>query len=366
MDSLDWSRWRRDQREAAKSLLGAHITGWSGIEMAIREVGPDGLPQFAVDGVDCLQFLRLEIATDRGPTVITTYQSDQGWGLQVEHAAEGPSDVEPVGIFRSRYLGELPLGEIEAVTVVMSTGSTGNRSLAEVELEVGGESISLVAGEIEEDIGGLLSFRWLDESVLIFTDREAVASTPWTPPRSNWQASRHPRRTLPGIAEAVATTLESTPVGSDIEGGWAAIGYFIFELWNSHLNDVEDWPTDLDMNNKKIDVCYRAADDLLEIFGFVTVCSDDGGPNQFVYRARLRPVLDGAVAIDISVEPPPRSGGPMLVGGEPKVVAETDGEEPYRIASLVSAGRERRLNWIHGMSLVETVTGLRLIDKESE
>ena len=95
------SKWQRRQRRAAETLLGAHITGWTGIEMAIVEAGPDGSPLFAVDGVDCLQLWRLELETVSELKAITTCQNDDLFGLQIESRA--PRSVQEMdGIFRRR------------------------------------------------------------------------------------------------------------------------------------------------------------------------------------------------------------------------------------------------------------------------
>ena len=105
---------------------------WSGVEMAVREVGPDGRPQWHDEAVPALQLDRLDLMLigDSVASVIT-YQNDDTWGLC--RRDDLPPLVSPSGesgyIFRVRSLGELPPGEITAVEVEVERGR-GHRGSA--------------------------------------------------------------------------------------------------------------------------------------------------------------------------------------------------------------------------------------------
>ncbi len=352
-------KWQRTQRKAAESLLGAHVTRWVRLEMAIRDAGPNGLPQFEVEGVDCVQLWHLEAETDQGFIAITTHQADDLWGLQLEKVAER-SEADPGGIFRRRELPELPHGEIEAVAIRTAVPSS---DLAEVVIEVSGARVTLVAGEIEERIGGSLSSRWLDESVLVFTDAEVLESIDWTPPRKRFVERRRPPLRLAPLPELLVMTLESTPVGRDVTDADVVrtFGRHIERLWRTHLDDVDGWPTGHTTDDNSVHVCYRAAGDLVEAFG---VSWYDFGPDVFAYRARFRAPADDAAAVDLSVEPSPRSGGPRLHADNPVVLARAESGAPRRIASLAAAGIKGNLTWVDAISVVERDEGFRAIAEE--
>jgi len=61
--------------------------------------------------------------------------------------------------------------------------STETNDFAELLLENDGIELLLRAGEIEETWTERLSWRWLDESTLAFTDPDLAISLDWWPPR---------------------------------------------------------------------------------------------------------------------------------------------------------------------------------------
>jgi hypothetical protein len=167
-------------REFAQ-LRGRQITSWIGVEMALREEGADGGPQFADPAVPCLQLLTLRASFADGTLVtVGTYQDDCGWGLWLRDAASDHSAglADAAGIFRMRVLSGLPTGEVGSVETFLDVGV-----LAEVVLRVQGRPLLLIAGEMHEDIQARLVFTRCDESVLVFTDPLAAESLDWVPER---------------------------------------------------------------------------------------------------------------------------------------------------------------------------------------
>ncbi|RZS44976.1 hypothetical protein EV193_101857 [Herbihabitans rhizosphaerae] len=156
------------------SLRGRRVDAWDGVEMALRENGP----QFEDPRVPCLQLLSVRASLDDDSAVsVTTYQNDAVFGLVVRSEAqldEGHWD----GIYRVRQLTELPTGRVEQVAVVVDEGV-----LAEVRLLIDARPLLLMAGELHETVTGDLVFHRLDESVLAFTDPAAADRVSWTPPR---------------------------------------------------------------------------------------------------------------------------------------------------------------------------------------
>jgi hypothetical protein len=341
-------KWQQRQRRAAEALLGTRITGWTAVEMAIVDVGPDGSPLFEVVGIDCLQLWRLELETADGLKAITAYQNNDLWGLQIDSAAQR-SVHEVDGIFRRRRLSELPTGDVEAVTVRRAVPTL---DVAEVELEVNGATVTLVAGEIEEHVSAQLSFRWLDESVLVFTDPYSPASISWTPPRARFVERRLPPVRTPPLPQLVEAALRSTTPRSDVEDEEAvrAFGRHIERLWRTHIDDVSGWPSGHTTDGNSVHVCYRAGDDLIEAFG---VAWYDFGHDVFAYRARFRAVADGSVSVGLAVEPSPTSGGPRLHTGGPVVLAEQSEAGTKRRASLATPRARGELRWVDAVATTE-------------
>ncbi|MBB3100384.1 hypothetical protein FHR83_008106 [Actinoplanes campanulatus] len=179
MTQLGWTAER--VREFAQ-LRGQQIKSWAGVEMALREEGPGGVPQFDDPVVPCLQLDPLVALFDDGGFVtVGTYESDTACGLWLRRAATDQSsnwEDETDGIYRTRALPELPTGIIDDVSAFLDDGV-----LAEVVLQIQGRPLLLMAGELRESMQGSLVFTRRDESVLVFTDPSTATSVDWVPER---------------------------------------------------------------------------------------------------------------------------------------------------------------------------------------
>ncbi|MEA2464311.1 MAG: hypothetical protein QOJ98_2058 [Acidobacteriota bacterium] len=168
------TEWVKDRVRDLHGLYGQTVMHWRAVEMAFREVGRDGLPQFQ-EAVPVLQLsvIHVTFAANR-KIAIQTYQDDDEWGLFYEIPDESILlDLEE-GIFRSRDLHELPRGLITDVQIHLN--DRGN--ISRVTLSVGNTTtILLVAGEAYEQTDGTLRFARDDESILVFpsaADEHAV------------------------------------------------------------------------------------------------------------------------------------------------------------------------------------------------
>lgn len=161
--------WVENQVVALKSLAGLTVAHWHGIEMAIREVGADGLPQWRDDSVSFLQLYRLDLMLNDGTNVsILTYQNDDRFGLcRNDESLPWTAADDPYSIFRPRSLEELPTGTIQDVSVAMNRDD-----IAEVCLDIQGRRVQLWAGEIYEEVDGSLRVVFMDESVLVQVDQQ--------------------------------------------------------------------------------------------------------------------------------------------------------------------------------------------------
>ncbi|MFI9453231.1 hypothetical protein [Amycolatopsis sp. NPDC052450] len=171
--------WLAGQTRTFTALPGKRVDKWTGVEMALREDVAGTGPQFADPDVPCLQLYWLQARLDDGSALeIGTYQDDDGFGLH-GHASGGSSDDGHWdGIYRWRSLPELPIGQVEHVSVFHE-----RHFLAEVHFRIGARPLALIAGELEETHEGGLIFQRLDESVLAFTDLVAVDRVPWNTAR---------------------------------------------------------------------------------------------------------------------------------------------------------------------------------------
>jgi hypothetical protein len=161
------------------SLRGRRIESWVGVEMALRADVAGAGPQFDDAQVSCLQLFDLQAALDDGGTLsVGTYQDDAVFGLWPRLEVTFDDDGHWEGIYRSRPLIELPVGQVEQVAVFADEGV-----LAEVHLWIGARPLLLIAGELEEAFAGQLLFCRLDESVLAFTDPGVVDHVPWNSSR---------------------------------------------------------------------------------------------------------------------------------------------------------------------------------------
>lgn len=167
--------WVDLRERELRSLAGHHLLEWRGLRMALREVGPDGRPQFDDPEVPFLQFdsLFLMVASN-GWMQVASYQDDYDCGLFARRLAEAPSLTED-GIFRPDDLGFAPLGMIERVSTARST--CGN--IDSLEFLIDGALVTLVAAEAHELGDGSLAMVRGDESIFLFTDRKGLDSIQW-------------------------------------------------------------------------------------------------------------------------------------------------------------------------------------------
>jgi hypothetical protein len=159
------SRWVADQVAAFRKLAGSAVTGWSGIEMALREEGPSGLPQFEDPAIPFLQLHLLYAEFGSAVLRVGTYQNDDNWGLCIDSVQAIPSDqpAEENGIYRKRNLAELPRGLVEGVDPILDASG----DLVEVTLRLARGTVVLRAGEVYEEWDGGLRVVSPDESILV-------------------------------------------------------------------------------------------------------------------------------------------------------------------------------------------------------
>ncbi len=74
--------WVDQQAAELRALTNCSVVRWQGIEMALRESGADGLPDWRDASVPFLQLCRLDLMlADGRATSIITYQNNDCWGL---------------------------------------------------------------------------------------------------------------------------------------------------------------------------------------------------------------------------------------------------------------------------------------------
>src|SRR5947209_357740 len=74
--------WIRREAESLRALLGRTVTQWTCVEMALREAGPNGLPEWCDESIPALQLNRLDLILTGGPVAsIIALQNDYGWSL---------------------------------------------------------------------------------------------------------------------------------------------------------------------------------------------------------------------------------------------------------------------------------------------
>ena len=134
--------------------------------MAVREVGPDGLPQWYDESVPAFQMDRLDLTLSDGAAAsVIICQNDRGWALCRRDSLQ-PSKLtagEPGCIYRVRSLSELPPGEITAIEVEVDQ----HGDIAAARLSVGGCEVSLRPGEVHEQFDGSLRVVPMDECVMV-------------------------------------------------------------------------------------------------------------------------------------------------------------------------------------------------------
>lgn len=189
--------WVRDQAAVFLALRGRVVGSWQGVEMAVRG-GDEGEPEYDGPDVPNLQLLLLDAVMVDGAVSVGTYQNDCYFGIWAEPGARRAGDGWGRG-YRRRALTDLPTGPVQEVSVYLD-----GEILAEVSLRIADREVLLVAGESEEGWSGELTWRRLDESVLVFTDPAAVAKVRWVPGRGGFTASGDARCTRAAATSPVA------------------------------------------------------------------------------------------------------------------------------------------------------------------
>lgn len=162
-DGPDPTGWSERQASAFRSLTGRAVVGWVGEEMALRENGPSGLPEFHDPTIPFLQICSLSIHTSEGLRRVTTYQHDHGWGLCIDLTPlPQPMSYGEGSIYRSRALVELPRGVVSGVAI-----ERDGLAVVEVRLRFDRLVVILQAGEVYENEDGTLTVVRRDESILV-------------------------------------------------------------------------------------------------------------------------------------------------------------------------------------------------------
>jgi hypothetical protein len=167
-----------------EALVGRCVASWAAVEMALDDPSA-GDPTFADPAELCVQTLALDVRFEDGASWrFVTYQSDDGWGLELRTDAAAPDEpVSWTGIYRQREIGEFPRGVVASAEVLVA--SCGD--LVEARLAIDGRELLLIAGELDLLPSGVLVATWGDESVLGFTDPDNADRLPWRPSREAWR-----------------------------------------------------------------------------------------------------------------------------------------------------------------------------------
>lgn len=134
--------------------------------MALRETD-DGIPEYRHPTVNYLQMSRLDAEIKDEPTVrfVTSQDNDLFGLIRYDELADIPANddyEDRSGFYCPRKVSELPVGKIDEVSVVVFS-----QVISEVHFQIGGERISICAGEIYEDHEMNYEVRMLDECVLV-------------------------------------------------------------------------------------------------------------------------------------------------------------------------------------------------------
>ena len=139
--------------------------------MAVREVGPSGLPVFHDPSVPYLQFLVLVADLGRdGFLRLATRQWKTHWSLYASRSLELDLPNDYTGIFRQRMIDELPIGQATSLEILKYPDG----GLEAAHIQIGSHLLHLIAGEVYEESNGTLRIQMGgDESVLARVTRGA-------------------------------------------------------------------------------------------------------------------------------------------------------------------------------------------------
>lgn len=143
--------------------------------MAIREIGPDGSPQFDDPALPFLQCISVYMKLrEIGWLEMLSYLNDDYNGMYVKRISEPPGDYED-GIYRSESLAQLPTGVIDDVQVFRNEGDEIERIM----ISIDGRRVWLVGAEAYEDPDGSVRLVRGDESIFVFTEEQSLSSIRW-------------------------------------------------------------------------------------------------------------------------------------------------------------------------------------------
>lgn|GEM_PF-680203 len=159
-------RWTQCQIDALKSLRAVTVIRWIGTEVALRESGTDGLPDWEDNFVPYLQLDCLDVELEGSKVArIVTYQDNDDFGIcRRDDLGQFTlsEEIDPTSIFRRRELSELPVGCIDGVNVLTSHGV-----ICRLELLLGRNRVTLIPGEVYEQEDCSLKIKSPDESILV-------------------------------------------------------------------------------------------------------------------------------------------------------------------------------------------------------
>ena len=151
------------------TLAGLVVTRWQGMEMALTEADAASDIRWEDPNIPYLQLVDLDLVLANGQAFKFWSQMEDGTGfhgLYLEAMGALPAVLtsdDPLSIFRSRLLTELPVGAIE----IAELRQDGPNATVEVRLMVAGVEVRLVAGEVYEQHDGSLRVIEPDESILL-------------------------------------------------------------------------------------------------------------------------------------------------------------------------------------------------------
>jgi hypothetical protein len=151
------------------TLAGLVVTRWRGMEMALTEADAASDIRWEDPNIPFLQLVDLDLVLANGQVFKFWSQMEDGTGfhgLYLEAMGSLPAVLasdDPLSIFRSRLLPELPVGAIE----IAELRQDGPNATVEVRLMVAGVEVRLVAGEVYEQHDGSLRVIEPDESILL-------------------------------------------------------------------------------------------------------------------------------------------------------------------------------------------------------
>ena len=167
--------WTQERVCEFQDLNGLILTRWRGIELALRESGPNGVPQFRDPKVPFLQLLVLYLDFEGERTrQIEAYQDDDQWGLFLGSGSF--ESFESIEGYRAVSLPTYPTGPVSQVEITPSSLGTIQR----VAFSIGGTPTLVVAGETEEHDTGY-EFRLSGSEVLLFADPADFEKVNWEP-----------------------------------------------------------------------------------------------------------------------------------------------------------------------------------------